>query len=106
LSAKERERLRVLEQSVRNREEKRHAQSGELLGFDQGEFAVADLLDEFWAFFLISCALRSLRSESLASLEVSFCRPSLEAGFELPCLNHACDPATKVMSDLFAGDDR
>jgi hypothetical protein len=28
---------------------------------------------------------------------------SLEAGFELPCLNHACDDATGVMSDLFAG---
>ncbi len=32
---------------------------------------------------------------------------SLEAGFKLPCLNHACDAATKVMSDLFAeGDDK
>jgi hypothetical protein len=28
---------------------------------------------------------------------------SIEAGFELPCLNHACDSATSVMSDLFAG---
>jgi len=28
---------------------------------------------------------------------------SVEAGFGLPCLNHACDPGTKVMSDLFAG---
>ena len=27
---------------------------------------------------------------------------SLEAGFNLPCLNHACDQASKVMSDLFA----
>jgi hypothetical protein len=27
---------------------------------------------------------------------------SLEGGFELPCLNHACDAATSVMSDLFA----
>ena len=27
---------------------------------------------------------------------------SIEAGFELPCLNHACDSATTVMSDLFA----
>jgi hypothetical protein len=27
---------------------------------------------------------------------------SIEAGFGLPCLNHACDSATKVMSDLFA----
>jgi phosphatidylinositol-3-phosphatase len=27
---------------------------------------------------------------------------SLEAGFGLPCLNHACDSGTKVMSDLFA----
>jgi len=27
---------------------------------------------------------------------------SIEAGFELPCLNHACDSATNVMSDLFA----
>ena len=31
---------------------------------------------------------------------------SLEAGFELPCLNHACDQSTEVMSDLFDGDRR
>jgi hypothetical protein len=30
---------------------------------------------------------------------------SLEAGFGLPCLNHACDDSTKVMSDLFGGFD-
>jgi phosphatidylinositol-3-phosphatase len=29
---------------------------------------------------------------------------SLEAGFRLPCLNHACDADTKVMSDLFDKD--
>jgi hypothetical protein len=28
---------------------------------------------------------------------------SLEAGFGLPCLNHACDKDVDVMSDLFAG---
>jgi hypothetical protein len=28
---------------------------------------------------------------------------TLEAGFDLPCLNHACDSGSKVMSDLFAG---
>lgn len=27
---------------------------------------------------------------------------SIEAGFDLPCLNHACDANVKVMSDLFA----
>jgi hypothetical protein len=26
---------------------------------------------------------------------------STEAGLDLPCLNHACDSATDVMSDLF-----
>ena len=31
---------------------------------------------------------------------------SLEAAFDLPCLNHACDADIGVMSDLFAGDDR
>jgi phosphatidylinositol-3-phosphatase len=31
---------------------------------------------------------------------------SIEAGFRLPCLNHACDSNTSVMSDLFAGGDR
>lgn len=32
---------------------------------------------------------------------------SIESGFGLPCLNHACDAGTKVMSDLFReGDDR
>ena len=30
---------------------------------------------------------------------------SLEAGFELPCLNHACDAGTNVMSDLFASGE-
>ena len=28
---------------------------------------------------------------------------SLEGGFGLPCLNHACDANVSVMSDLFAG---
>ena len=28
---------------------------------------------------------------------------SLEAGFGLPCLNHACDSGVSVMRDLFAG---
>ena len=33
---------------------------------------------------------------------------SLESGFQIPCLNHACDSSTAVMSDLFghAGRDR
>lgn len=26
---------------------------------------------------------------------------TLEAGFDLPCLNHACDTNVSVMSDLF-----
>lgn len=29
---------------------------------------------------------------------------TIEGGFGLPCLNHACDNNVKVMSDLFAGD--
>jgi hypothetical protein len=28
---------------------------------------------------------------------------TLEAGFGLPCLNHACDSTSKVMNDLFGG---
>jgi len=31
---------------------------------------------------------------------------SLEAGFGLPCLNHACDSSVQVMSDLFGDSDR
>jgi phosphatidylinositol-3-phosphatase len=31
---------------------------------------------------------------------------SLEAGFGLRCLNHACDSDVKVMSDLFGGSGR
>ena len=26
---------------------------------------------------------------------------TIEAGFRLPCLNHACDESTNIMSDLF-----
>ncbi len=29
---------------------------------------------------------------------------SVEGGFGLPCLNHACDSNVKVMTDLFARD--
>jgi phosphatidylinositol-3-phosphatase len=29
---------------------------------------------------------------------------SLDAAFELPCLNHACDENVNVMSDLFGGE--
>ncbi len=29
---------------------------------------------------------------------------SLESGFGLPCLNHACDKDVNVMRDLFDGD--
>jgi len=29
---------------------------------------------------------------------------SIEAGFGLPCLNHACDSSVQVMSDLFGGN--
>jgi hypothetical protein len=31
---------------------------------------------------------------------------TLEAGFHLPCLNHACDPSTQTMSDLFRAGDQ
>ncbi len=30
---------------------------------------------------------------------------SIESGFHLPCLNHACDDNADVMTDLFAGSD-
>jgi hypothetical protein len=30
---------------------------------------------------------------------------SLESGLGLPCLNHACDQSTSVMSDLFGDDE-
>jgi hypothetical protein len=28
---------------------------------------------------------------------------TIEAGFGLPCLNHACDPTSKIMDDMFGG---
>ena len=30
---------------------------------------------------------------------------TLEAGFKLPCLNHACDANVNLMSELFQGND-
>jgi hypothetical protein len=31
---------------------------------------------------------------------------SIEGGFRLPCLNHACDANTSVMNGLFADGNR
>jgi hypothetical protein len=47
---------------------------------------------------------RGGRSSSRFYTHFSLLR-SLEGGLGLQCLNHACDKSTKVMSDLFAGDD-
>jgi hypothetical protein len=40
-----------------------------------------------------------------ANFYTHFSLKSLEAGFGLPGLNHACDESTKVMSDLFGAGD-
>jgi hypothetical protein len=45
------------------------------------------------------------RKSSVAYDHYSLLR-SMEAGFGLPCLNHACDATSKVMGDLFGFDAR
>ena len=78
---------------------------------------LASLACGLWRFPLPSNLQDWLVPACTASLTVSHlsgCRfythfslpKSLESGFRLPCLNHACDASTSIMSDLFADGDR
>jgi len=72
-----------------------------VLTWDENDYSTAPNINQIVLTVETNYGVRGLQS-GVRYTHFSLLR-SLEAGFGLPCLNHACDPSSKVMSDLFAG---
>ena len=71
--------------------------------WDENDYAVQPIINQVVAIVDTNYGFHELRSGEFYT-HFSLLR-SIEGGFELPCLNHACDSSTEAMSDLF-GDAR
>jgi phosphatidylinositol-3-phosphatase len=72
-----------------------------ILMWDENDYSISPNTNHVLAIVDTSYGVHRVRSEQRYT-HFSLLR-SLEAGFELPCLNHACDQGVETMSDLFAG---
>ena len=72
--------------------------------WDENDYSIAPNINQVMVIVDTNYGFHGVRSAKRYS-HFSLLR-SLEAAFELPCLNHACDKDASVMSDLFAGNRR
>jgi hypothetical protein len=68
--------------------------------WDENDYSLAPNTNHVLVLIDTSYGVRGVKSEHRYT-HFSLLR-SLEAGFRLPCLNHACDDSVDAMSDLFA----
>ena len=67
--------------------------------WDENDYSVQPIINRVVAIVDTNYGFRELRSGEFYT-HFSVLR-SIEGGFRLPCLNHACDATTNTMSDLF-----
>jgi hypothetical protein len=72
-----------------------------VLTWDENDYAVSPIINQVVTVVDTNYGAHHLKSNKFYT-HYSLLR-SIEAGFGLPCLNHACDDSSKVMSDLFSG---
>jgi hypothetical protein len=69
--------------------------------WDENDYSIAPIVNKVLLVVDTNYGLHGIQSAA-AYNHFSLLR-SIEAGFGLPCLNHACDANVKVMTDLFSG---
>ena len=67
--------------------------------WDENDYSVQPIINKVVAIVDTNYGFHELESREFYT-HFSLLR-TMEAGFKLPCLNHACDESTKTMSDLF-----
>jgi len=67
--------------------------------WDEDDYSIAPTINQVAAIVDTNYGYHNLQSNVFYT-HFSLLR-TLEGGFELPCLNHACDASTNIMSDLF-----
>jgi hypothetical protein len=78
----------------------REGQNAIVIVWDENDYSVAPTTNQVLVTVDTNYGVKGVRSNKFYT-HFSLLK-SIEAGFGLPCLNHACDQATNVMSDLFA----
>lgn len=80
-----------------------HGNTAIVIVWDENDYSVAPTTNQVLLTVDTNYGRRGVQSQNFYD-SFSLLK-SIEAGFRLPCLNRACDAATKVMSDLFADGD-
>jgi hypothetical protein len=80
----------------------RRGRNAIIVVWDENDYAVQPIVNKVVMIVDTNYGFHELRSGAFYT-HFSLLK-SIEGGFELPCLNHACDANVNVMSDLF-GDD-
>ena len=71
-----------------------------IIVWDENDYSISPTTNKVLLIVETNYGVKGVRSKNFYT-HFSLLK-SIEAGFRLPCLNHACDSATAVMSDLFA----
>ena len=96
--------LRNLVNAIHKSPEWREGRNAIVVVWDENDFSFVPNLNQVLLIVDTNYGVRGIKS-SQRYTHFSLLK-SIEAGLGLPCLNHACDESTKVMSDLFAAGDR
>lgn len=72
--------------------------------WDENDYSVQPIINQVVAIVDTNYGVHGITSNNFYT-HFSLLR-SIEGGLGLPCLNHACDPSTSTMTDLFAGRER
>jgi hypothetical protein len=81
----------------------REGQNAIVVVWDENDYSVSPTTNQVLLTVDTSYGVKGVQSNNFYT-HFSLLK-SLEAGFGLPCLNHACDAGTNVMSDLFASGE-
>jgi hypothetical protein len=81
----------------------REGRSAIVLTWDENDYSTAPNINQVVLIVDTNYGVHGVQSDTRYN-HYSLLR-TLEAAFELPCLNHACDSDAKVMKDLFARGD-
>jgi len=77
----------------------RHGRNAIVVLWDENDYSIAPTQNQ--VLLIVDTSYDGRRAQSANFYTHFSLLKSLEAGFDLPCLNHACDSNVRVMSDLF-----
>ena len=75
-----------------------------MIVWDESDYAISPITNQVVAIVDKNYGRQGVQSKAFYT-HFSLLK-TIEAAFRLPCLNHACDASTKLMTDLFGDRDQ